>query len=122
MTVTISSRLSIGWDEPYPDGIGAEGTVVDWVPRVDSDALSAIVQLDAPVTAEGQEVVGNSGTGAQSPGTGDFVPLSTRYVGQTWDTDRGTVHVELAGSDPRLDSPPRRWWVTAHGVYRVLEN
>ena len=115
--LVVGSRITIGWDYPDPDsGLITSGTVIGWAENDEreSDVRSAVVELDQPLTTVGT-IVGSS---ARAERTGRLLVLDTRYEGQTWDGDEGTVHVVLTDVVP-AGSRDGELWIASHGVYRV---
>lgn len=118
--VEVSARISVVWDGPTQDDPGKQvtGVVVGWVDNeARADQQDVVVVLDSPLTAEGAVY---KRTDERASDTGTYLTLATRYVGQEWGDDEGTVHVYLHPVDPR-DGAPSGLWLASHGVYRIID-
>lgn len=116
--VEVSAHISVVWGGPTQDDPGTQvtGLVVGWVDNeARADQQDAVVMLDSPLTAEGAT---HNRTEERAIGTGAYLTLATRYVGQEWDNDEGVVHVNLHPVDPR-ENGSHGLWLASHGVYRV---
>ena len=97
-----------------PAGLGGQpgvtGVVAKWIQR-DHTEPACVVLLDEPLTAEGLV------DGKREIRTGQFLVLTLRYAGQTWQRT-GTVHVELREAE-QLDEHEHQpgAWVESHATY-----
>ncbi|TFB84115.1 hypothetical protein E3O44_16685 [Cryobacterium algoricola] len=112
MGIQIPDRIWLGMDDAGMGGAEVFGTVTGWV-DTGHQQPSAVIVLDAPMSARGPLV----GTDELTGRTGSFLLLSQRYVSRTWDEDEGVVQVTLFSRDPHVPTEVGVW-IDPRGVYK----
>jgi hypothetical protein len=91
---------------------GVVGQVHAWITG-QNGSPDCVVLLDEPLTATGDV------RGLPELGTGSFLVLTLRHVGQVWENS-GTVHVHLHSDEPpnaAWPDRPRGAWLESHAGY-----
>lgn len=119
MAVTIGRTVRVGWDYDSVEPGEATGVVVAWLPDTDRPVPSCVVRLVEPLTTS---ILGSADDKSTAV-SGSYLVLTTRYVGQSWDDNEGTVHATLHINEPSnvVHSAARQPapWIASHAVYRV---
>jgi len=102
----------------------ATGSVVGWHSREFSWGMKfgVVLRADQILHSIGSPLTPDSTPDIEDEECeGNFLVLSPRYAGHSWDDNEGTVQVALYSSDP-LASDLSGHRIASHGVYRVIDD